>query len=181
MDIDSIRALWEAGETERAARAIYDALPDGRRPGWAADVLELACSRLPAAPEPVQAVLEIGRARRLRAAHAAFSAVRGLTLAADREGRGGVYAAVLGIAEDAAKVMYNASGVREPVARGVPAPFDEECGYWLACGLAYLARMAGSPEFAQAAWAVHETWLSPTARHCCQSGPQAKRAWWRFW
>ena len=116
MDIDAIRAFYEAGETERAARAIYDALPDWRRPGWAADVLELACSRLPTVPGSVRAVVEIGRSRRrLSTAHAAFSAVRDLTLAADRAGRGDEYAAVLGIAELAAKVMYTASGVQEPV------------------------------------------------------------------
>jgi hypothetical protein len=161
VDSDVIRALWEAGETDRAARAIYDALPDRLRPGWAADILELVCSRLPAVPEPVRAVVAIGRdPRRFRAAHAAFSAVRILTLAEDRSGAGGAeYAAVLGLAEDAAKVIYNASGVREPIRPGEKAPFDDECGYYLAGGLCFLARTCGAPDFGRAAWAVQEAWL----------------------
>ena len=159
--------MWEAGQPAPAARAIYDSLPSRRRAAWAADVLDLACSRLPSVPAPVRAVVELGRAGNLRSAHTAFSAVRDLTLAADGAGDRGVYAAVLGIAEDAAKVMYNASGVVEPVPPGVKAPFDEECGYWLAGGLAHLARASGSVEFARAAWAVHQAWLT--------------RPWWRFW
>ena len=167
MDVETLRAMWEAGQTAPAARAIYDSLPIRRRAGWAADVLDLACSRLPSVPAPVRAVVELGRAGRLGAAHTAFSAVRHLTLSADRGGDSGTYVAVLGIAEDAAKVMYNSSGVEEPVPEGVKAPFDEECGYALAGGLAHLARSSGSPDFDRAAWAVHESWLT--------------RPWWRFW
>jgi len=181
MDIDAIRALWQAGETDRAARAVYDALPVWRRAGWAADVLDLASSRLRVVPERVRAVVEIGRTGRLWAAHDAFSAVRELTLAADRAGGQGVYAAVLGIAEDAAKVMYNASGVEEPVAPGVKAPFDDECGYLLAGGLAHLAWAIESPEFTQQSWAVHESWLGPEAGRRRSTDRAGRRPWWRFW
>ena len=166
MDLAAIRALWEAGDSKEASRAIYDALPVQRRGRWAADVLDLVCTLIPAVPAQIKAVIAIGRAGRLWDAHDAFSAVRELTLAADRGAGAGIYSTVLGIAEDAAKVMYNATGVDEPVAPGVKAPFDEECGYWLAGGLAHLARQ-GSAEFARRTWEVHECWLN--------------LPWWRFW
>lgn len=180
MDRDAIRCLWEAGESDRAGRAIYDAIPNQLRPGWAADILELVCSRLPAVPDQVRAVVEIGRnPRRFRGAHAAFSGVRALTLAEGESGAGGPeYAAMLGVAEDAAKVIYNASGVREPIRPGEQAPFDEECGYWLARSLCHLARACGSPDFGRSAWAVQEAWLYRTLRG---DRAAATRPWWRFW
>lgn len=183
MNIDAIHALWEAGETDRVAHAIYDAIPMRMRPGWAADILEVACSRLPAVPKRVRAVVGIGRTpRRFRTAHAAFSAVRGLTLAEDRYGTGGdVYAAVLGIAEFAAKVIYNASGVQEPIKPGEQAPFDDECGYWLVGGLGHLVRTCGSPDFDRLAWAVQESWLRRAVGGWFPPNPGSKRPWWRFW
>ncbi|MBP3959152.1 hypothetical protein J8F10_28235 [Gemmata sp. G18] len=173
MNIDAIRELWEAGEIGRAALIIYDALPESLRPGWAADILELACSRLLTIPEEVRAVVVIGRTpSRFRGAHAAFSDVRKLTLVEDASHLGGaVYAAILCIAEDAAKVIYNASGVREPIRPGEKAPFDDECGYSLTRALGHLARTNDSPDFRRAAWAVQESWLHRATG----------RPWWQLW
>jgi hypothetical protein len=172
VNVDAIRALWESGETDRAARAIDDAIPERMRPGWAAETLEVICSRLTAVPEEVRAVVSIGRTPgRFRDAHAAFSAVRALILAEDRSGAGGsAYAAVLSMAEDAAKVIYNASGVQEPIQPGETAPFDDGCGYLLARGVVHLAQTCGSSDFDRAAWAVQESWLR-----------RAARPWWRLW
>jgi hypothetical protein len=133
------------------------------RPAWAADILELACSRLRDVPAPLRAVIAIGRAprrwwwNRWRKAHAAFYAVRDLTLAEDRSHAGGeIYLAVLVVAEYAAKVIYNASGVDD---YSVPAPFDDDCGYCLVDSLWHLARACDLPTFEQQAWAILESWL----------------------
>jgi len=140
VDIEAIRKRWESGEAQLAGCMIYDAVPMAMRPGWAADILELACARWPAVPTQVRAVIEIGRdPKRWREAHAAFSAVRKLTLVEDQSHAGGdIYLAVLVTAENAAKVIYNASGES--------APFDFECGYWLVGCLGHLVLLCGSPE-----------------------------------
>jgi hypothetical protein len=70
--------------------------------------------------------------------------------------RGQVYLTVLLVAECAAKVIYNASGVTD---YDEPAPFDDDCGAWLITNLRHLVRACDSPEFAQQAWAVLESWL----------------------
>jgi hypothetical protein len=166
--IEVIRELLTSGPTQagRAACLICDAIPMNLRPAWAAGILALACSRLPKVPARVKAVIALGRARRRwwwnpwRLAHAAFGAVRDLTLAEDQShARGEVYLSVLIVAEYAAKVIYNASGVNEPVRYGRPAPFDEDCGSHLVGSLWHLARAVGSPAFDQQAWALLESWL----------------------
>src|SRR5262249_42468352 len=125
VEVAVIHEHWASGQARRAGWAIYQAIPGRLRPGWAADILELSCSRLAAVPDPVRAVAEIGRdPQRWPEAYAAFSAVRKLTLAEERSHAGGVvYELVLFVAENVAKVVYNASGE--------PAPFDYDCGYWL--------------------------------------------------
>ena len=161
MDLEAIRLAWESGEMDGAARSIYDALPTPLRPSWAADILELACSCLREVPREVRSVVDIGRSpMRHREAHDAFSAVRDLTLVEDETNAGGaMYSAILVTAENAAKTIYNGSGVKEPIKRGEKAPFDEECGYWLVECLSYLARLNGSPAFKSRAWNLLENWL----------------------
>jgi hypothetical protein len=157
MEVAAIRDHWASGRAHRAGWVIYEATPGPLRPAWAADILELSCSQLAAVPAPVQAVVAIARdPRRWRDAHAAFSAVRDLTLAEERSHAGGaVYESVLFVAENAAKVVYNASGEL--------APFDYDCGYWLVGCLRHLADATGSPEFEQRAWRLLEEWLRRVA------------------
>jgi len=120
------------------------------RPAWAAEILDLACSQLPAVPIPVQAVAAIARdPKRWREARAAFDAVRSLTLAEERLHAGGrVYACLLYVAENAAKVVYNATG---PLAQ-----FDVDCGNWLVVCMRQFADAIGSPEFADRVRALLE-------------------------
>ena len=172
MEVEAIRKLWSAGPdgVAHAARLIDTVIPAAARPAWAADLLAVACSKLPDVPVSVRAVVAIGRSRRRwwrnrwREAHAAFGTVRDLTLAEDRSHAGGeVYAAVLAVAEYAAKVIYNASGVAEPVRPGVPAPFDDDCGCHLVGSLWHVVRACGSPAFDQQAWATLESWVRKMA------------------
>jgi hypothetical protein len=153
VEVAAIREHWASGQARRAGSAIYEAISGPHRPAWAADILELSCSRLADVPAPVRAVAEIARdPLRWREAHAAFSAVRKLTLAEEKSHAGGVvYELVLFVAENAAKVVYNASGQ--------PAPFDYDCGYWLVGCLRELVEAVGSLEFEQRAWGVLSAWL----------------------
>lgn len=66
---------------------------------------------------------------------------------------------MLVVAEYAAKVIYNASGVKEPYSYYKPAPFDDDCGYRLVGSLWHLARACDSPAFERQAWAVLGSWL----------------------
>jgi hypothetical protein len=60
------------------------------------------------------------------------------------------------VAEYAAKVIFNASGVTD---YDEPAPFDDDCGCCLVGNLWHLAQACASPAFAQQVWAVLESWL----------------------
>ena len=153
MDVESLHELWASGEARRAGQAIYEAIPNASRPAWAADILEVASSQVPLVPTQIRAVAEIAREpKRWREAHAAFSDVRHLTQA-DQSSYAGdqVYASLLVVAENAAKVVYNASGE--------PAPFDYACGYRLVVSLRHLVDAVGSPELEQRVWGLLVAWL----------------------
>jgi hypothetical protein len=153
VELDAIRDLWACGEAQRAGAVIYEAILNATRPTWAADILELACPYVSVVPAHVQAVIDIARdAKRFREAHAAFSAVRRLTLDEEKSHAGGTaYESLLFVAENAAKVVYNASGE--------PAPFDHECGHWLVGCLRHLVDAIGSQELEQRAWGVLASWF----------------------
>ena len=106
----------------------------------------LALSRVPA-PAAVEAIVAIAAAPpRWAEAHAAFSAMRTLTLEAERGASGASPAlrAVLYLAENAAKVTYNASGR--------PAPFDADAGHWLASNLRLVVERLADAQFEERAW-----------------------------
>jgi hypothetical protein len=73
-----------------------------------------------------------------------------------------MYLAVLCTAENAAKVIYNSSGVKEPVMPGEWAPFDDDCGEWLIRCLWDVVVADGTPAFEKKAWGLLESWLLGT-------------------
>jgi hypothetical protein len=79
-------------------------------------------------------------------AHDAFSAVRKLTLAAERKPPGKLSHCLLYVAENAAKVIYNASGS--------PAPFDADSGDWLVRCARDFANHEPDSGFVDTLWAV---------------------------
>lgn len=115
---------WRQGD-QKVGRLIFEAIKPEDRPSWAARVLRIVISELDAPPAAVLRVLEIaGDEKRWGEAHAAFQAVRELTLREEKAGGDrGVRYLVLFVAENCAKVIYNASGR--------PAPFDFDTGWWL--------------------------------------------------
>jgi hypothetical protein len=90
VEVDTVAALWSSGKSLEAGSLIYPSIPDKARPGWASDILELACSQVPKVPHQVRSVLDIARnPNRWREGHAAFSGVRRLTLAEEKSRSGG--------------------------------------------------------------------------------------------
>lgn len=152
MQLKVLRDLWTSGMAVDAGRTLYEAVPNADRPGWAADVLELACTQVTEVPPPASAVLAIARdAARWREAHAAFSAVRRLTLAEDGNDAGRrINRCLLYVAEITAKVTYNASGER--------APFDHDSGWWVARNLRDFVNAVSSREFEDRAWDTLTSW-----------------------
>jgi hypothetical protein len=117
------RETWDA-DPLAAGVAIYSSVPNDRRPEWAANILAACCQRVGTVPKPVQCVIDLASdAKKWKRAHHAFSGVRQLTLAAEKKPIQKREHSVLYVAENAAKVIYNASGSS--------AQFDEDSGAWL--------------------------------------------------
>jgi len=139
---DKAKELWNAGRALEAGRLLYERIPVELRPAWAAKILALACNYIPAIPE-VEAVLEItSDPSRWPEAREAFSAVRKLTLRA----KDPLYEAVLILAENVAKVIYNSSG-------HLPF-FDHDSGWWIAQNLKDVIDRVNDTEFALDAWSI---------------------------
>ena len=142
---------WEAGHALDAGRLIYERIPPRQRPAWAAQALEAVRGLIPKMPE-IDGVLEIARdPARWRAAHDAFTAVRALTLGA----KDPLVEAVLRLAENVAKVTYNASGG--------PAPFDRDAGWWVAQNLHAIISRGGekASKLRAEAWSLLSTMRAP--------------------
>lgn len=159
MNPDTIAAAyvhWSTGSPLEAGRLIYEQIPDVRRPPWAAAILDLCRPLIPPVPE-IDAVREIAAdSRRWKDAHAAFRLVRRLTLEAEgTESATAVYRGVLYVTENAAKVIYNASGEA--------APFDEDSGWWLVSSLRHVVDGIGGRSFEAQAWAVVSSFGSRAA------------------
>jgi hypothetical protein len=122
-----VETSWRQGDALEAGKLLYERLEPGRRPGWAVAVLDACCSAVSAVPAEVEAVREIALTpARWTEAHAAFQAVRMLVLLNERRSPKArtIGDEMLYLAENVAKVTYNASGAS--------APFDHDAGWWVA-------------------------------------------------
>ncbi|MBS1795538.1 MAG: hypothetical protein JSS81_16910 [Acidobacteria bacterium] len=139
--------FWSNGDPLKAGRLIYDRIPNDDRPAWAGNILRFCSRPIPPVPE-IETVLEIAFDRsRWKQAHAAFSNVRTLTLAHEKAGAPDLPAGgILYLAENTAKVCYNASGE--------PAPFDEDSGCWIVENARYLADNSANSEFESKVWSL---------------------------
>ena len=154
---------WQAGQGLEAGRLLFEALPQSRRPGWGAEVLALVTQYVPSVPE-IATVLEIANDKdRWDEARDAFSAVRALTLQAEKQrGAPPVYEGMLMLAENVAKITHNAisltlSDVITAIYSQIdPAyswtGFDKETGWWIASNLLFIANHLDDPEFGIKAW-----------------------------
>ena len=127
--------------------AVYSLVRNSVRPRWAGDILATCCDRMAAVPDAVQRVLGLALDEsHWVLAHDAFTDVRHLTLSAQRADTEGSYHYLLTVAENAAKVIYNASGA--------PAPFDKDCGAWLVRWTKQFADRENNVEFTERLWQV---------------------------
>ena len=136
----SMAAAKEAWAQRRfldCGRALYEPLKPAARVDWATALLTFSMRYSPTAPV-IDRLVELARVSSdWRLAHAAFGDVRKMTLVA--EGRGGSIHPrlknLLYVAENTAKVIYNASNE--------PAPFDHDAGWWVVpCFEHFLATVA---------------------------------------
>jgi hypothetical protein len=142
--LDLARAYWRGGMPRDAGAIVYEALEQSQRPGWAASLLAFAVARVPA-PETVATTIAIARepARWLEARRV-FDELRGYTLRVEASKASDMgLLSILHLAENTAKVTYNASGL--------PAPFDHDSGWWVASNLFDVATALADPDFADKA------------------------------
>ena len=144
---------WEAGRALDAGRVLYERIAQRQRPGWAARILELAKDLVPTTPE-IEHVLEITRdPAKWPEARTAFQAIRQM----NRETKDPLVESVLRLAENVAKVTYNASGGS--------APFDHDAGWRVASDLRLVISRAGdkASKLKAEAWSILSTFRSATS------------------
>ncbi len=135
---------WEAGRALDAGRLIYERIPTRHRPAWAARVLELVRDLAPSSPE-IDQVLAVARdPARWQEAKQVFQAIREVRQRTEDP----LLESVLSLAENVAKVTYNASGA--------PTPFDRDAGWRVADGLWTVISKAGerARKLEEQAWSV---------------------------
>jgi hypothetical protein len=143
---------WESDHPLDAGRILYERVPKKLRPIWAANALELAYRFSPPTSE-VEAVLAFARDSdewgkgledKRKQAHGLFDTVRRLTL--QYANRDSFYETTLLLAENTAKVTYNAYGY--------PAPFDHDAGWWVVADFAQVVANVNDAAFAAKAWSL---------------------------
>jgi hypothetical protein len=140
------RIQWKPGPNGLAlGRALFEQIPLLDRPAWAGGVLVVATTAVVPIRE-VEDLLRITESRlRWREAHAQFTRLRTLTLAAEQaRDAHPMYKALLRLAETVAKVTYNSAGA--------PAPFDVHAGWRLASDARQLAEFSQDREFEARLW-----------------------------
>jgi hypothetical protein len=146
-DLSAAEDLWNSGETLAAGKLVFESIAAPNRPGWAANVLELCLELIDEPPEEVIAVCDIARdPRRWSQAHMAFDSVRKLLLLAEAGSlkASEVLLGIFYVAENAAKVTYNACSPGDP--------FDEDAGWWLAANLKWISDRVPDGTFRERAW-----------------------------
>lgn len=109
---EDVEARWLAGDGP-AAHDIAATLTIKAQKTFAIEALAACCDATNDVPSAVRRLVDVGR-EAPHDAHAAFSAVRELTLASDASVDASPRAALLEVAENAAKVIYNATAPTDP-------------------------------------------------------------------
>ena len=143
------REAWNADPLGTGV-AVYSRVPNDHRPEWAASILHACCGRVSTNPKPIEHVMHLAPdSANWKLAHDAFSGVRQLTLAAERRPIENTDHYLLYVAENAAKVIYNASGSS--------APFDQDSGAWLVRCAKEFADCVNDPTFTTSLWSIVTT------------------------
>jgi hypothetical protein len=140
----SAQLAWSEGRYLDAGAAIYEHLSAKERAIWASNLLSFCREHGPSV-KPIDELLNLAaQPRRWNQANEAFYQVREITLFAEREPHklDRRLRSMLYVAENAAKVIYNASGPEEP--------FDHDAGWWLAPCLQHFLTVVGNSQVTEA-------------------------------
>ena len=150
-DLDRLTALWRNEETNEAGRLMYQRVPDGDRPAWAARALRVVIDHSEVDATPFRRLLRAtGHPRKWRKALAEYDKIDTETedlyeeCAAGLDERQQVYAWILSLAELVVKVTHNATSPEEE--------FDEESGWWIAVHLRWFIEHWDDKAFSRMAW-----------------------------
>jgi hypothetical protein len=141
---EQLYARWTARDAVAVGRDLFAPLTPAQRVERGAAVLGICLAQIPAPPAVAHVLTLATERERWSEAHEAFSAVRYLTLAEERHPTSAAYSALLFVAENVAKTVYNASGA--------PAPFDEDSPWWIASCARSLVETLGDPHFEHLIW-----------------------------
>jgi hypothetical protein len=149
--LSEARGLWNKGDALEAGKLIFENLPVGTRPQWAARVLRLVVDRTGVKSQPVEIAISIANSPNdWGKAHDAFSTVRHATLELDRlsalSPQQTLLLELLVLAELVAKVTYNSTNPDDE--------FDEDSGWWIAPCLKDILDSLNDEKFSAAAWSV---------------------------
>lgn len=142
---------WLAGRPLEAGEMLFEALPLEVRPKWASGILRLAVQRTGVQFAPIELILQISaHPAEWREAKLAFSALRDSTLKLEKiqaiNDEEKVLLSLHYLAENVAKVAYNATNPRHP--------FDKDSGWWVAVCLKNLLEKLRDDDFSQLAWSA---------------------------
>ena len=154
--IDSTKQLWDKSNPIESGKVLFERIPRPFRPLWGADILEFASQRISGVTQ-IKDVIAFARtpdewtnntsAEKRTKAHNFFNSLRRLTLEEEQKGsKDKLYINILFLAENIAKVTYNAYGYR--------APFDHDAGWWVVANLKGIADIVNDIDFSATAWKV---------------------------
>jgi len=143
--------LWMSDQALEVGKIIYERLPDEIRPIWAATVLEFALPFVTMRPEMERLLEMVKNKEQRKDAHKLFEVIRSLTLCeerskAPRSRQATIDFSALYLAENVAKIVYNASNPDDP--------FDHDTGWWIPVCLSHLIQKIGNGELMEQAWVM---------------------------
>jgi hypothetical protein len=146
------KEFWNSPEILKAGLILYEHISIQDRPAWGADILEYAQKRFQHYPE-IQAVINFARNpgnlgngthEKQEEAHQVFGRVRNrLREQKDLEG---LHKFIFYLAENVAKVTYNAYGYA--------APFDHDAGWWITPNAKGLVKGLEDPVIDSEIWSI---------------------------
>jgi len=148
--------LSDEGNLLEAGMILFERIPLPFRPLWGADMLAFASQRVSGVTQ-IQDVIAFARTPSEWAdtaskdtgkkAHNFFDSVRRLTLEEERKDKkDNLYINMLLLAENVAKLTYNAYGYG--------APFDHHAGWWIIANIKRITDIVNETDFSATAWKV---------------------------
>ena len=142
--IKKAKILWENNQSYLSGEILYENLRKRHKPLWAVEVLEL-CKPLVEEITEIEQLCTVAKdPKRWLEAGEVFSAIR--TLALEQDSFETIQSMVFSLAENVAKVIYNASGKLPP--------YDHDSGYKIVSDLKRIVDRTENQDFGSKAWYV---------------------------